>query len=89
MARQTHHLDNVIARLLRDRGLIKHEIESYLKREVYHLQPNEIAKVKKYAMHFGLDAQGKLIEEILEIRRESLIHKLTHSAIETKPLSVA
>ncbi|SON52607.1 hypothetical protein [Vibrio tapetis] len=77
MAKKNHHLDKVIARLLSDKGFIKNEVEVFLKKEVYKLQPCEILKIKRYATHFGIKAQEKLIEEILDIRRESIISKLS------------
>ncbi|MGP8304626.1 hypothetical protein [Vibrio sp. YIC-376] len=77
MARAVNQADEVIIKLLQQHGLIKSEAEARLKRDIYRLQPSEIEKVKNYAQHFGIHAKEKLIDEILELRRESLLAKLT------------
>ncbi len=76
MARATHDIDILIIELLQNQGLIKKEAEAYLKREIYQLEQEEIQKVKNYARHFGLSAKEKLIQEILDLRRETLFKKL-------------
>ncbi|ACY52047.1 hypothetical protein ND926_06035 [Vibrio diabolicus] len=79
MARAVNPIDETIIKLLQDQGLIRSEAEARLKKEVYRLQPNEIEKVKNYAQHFGINAKEKLIDEILELRREALIKKCRHN----------
>jgi len=79
MARATHDIDVLIIERLQQQGLIKREAEAYLKQQVYQLEQDEIQKVKNYARHFGLKAKEKLIEEILDLRRETLFKKLTKS----------
>ncbi len=80
MARTTHSIDRVIIQLLQRRGYIKKEAEAYLRREVYQLQPEEVAKIKNYSEHFGLKAKDKIIQEILELRREALFCRLSFAA---------
>ncbi len=82
MAKKNNHRDKVIARLLSDKGFIKNEVDVFLKKEVYRLHPSDISKIKRYATHFGIKAQEKLIEEILDIRRESIITKLSSPVTE-------
>jgi len=77
MARVTHDFDVLIIELLQQQGFIKKEAEAYLKNEVYRLEPEEIQKIKNYAKHFGLSAKEKLIQEILDLRRETLFNKLS------------
>jgi DNA-binding PadR family transcriptional regulator len=77
MARAVNPADKAIIKLLQEHGLIKSEAEARLKRDIYRLQPSDIEKVKNYAQHFGLHAKEQLIDEILELRRESLMAKLT------------
>ncbi len=80
MARKSHPLDKTIIKLFQQhRGLIKKEAESLLKREVYRLNSDEIRKVKTYSEHFGLHSQQQLLNEILDLRREALISKLSAS----------
>ncbi len=76
MARATHDMDILIIELLQQQGLIKKEAEAYLKKEIYQLEQEEIQKVKNYSRHFGLSAKEKLIQEILDLRRETLFKKL-------------
>ncbi len=85
MARATHDIDILIIEFLQQQGFIKKEAEAYLKREIYQLQPEEIQKVKNYARHFGLSAKEKLIQEILDLRRERLFNKLEKQSKNTKP----
>ncbi|WP_425666928.1 hypothetical protein ACPUEJ_19615 [Vibrio tubiashii] len=77
MAKRTHELDEVIISELQSHGYIKSEAEAYLKRNVYNLNKSEVATIKNYAEHFGLSAKEKLIEDILELRREKILVKLT------------
>ncbi|MDN3612328.1 hypothetical protein ACODM8_11285 [Vibrio ostreicida] len=77
MARDVHPLDQVIIKKLQSVGFIKSEADAILKRDVYQLESNDIAKIKNYATHFGLSAKERLIDEILELRREALLSKLT------------
>ncbi|ELA7829920.1 hypothetical protein Q6U52_000057 [Vibrio alginolyticus] len=79
MARAVNPTDETIIKLLQEQGLIRSEAEARLKREVYRLQPNEIAKVKNYAQHFGINAKEKLIDEILDLRREALMKRCRHN----------
>lgn len=77
MARKFTQLDKIIIGLLQNKGLIKKEAEARLKQEVYQLQPEEIVKIKNYDTHFGIGAKDKLIQEILDLRREALFCKLS------------
>ncbi len=78
MARKSHPLDKTIIKLMQEhKGLIKKEAEAILKQEVYRLNTNEIQKVKTYTEHFGLNSQEQLLNEILDLRREALISKLS------------
>ncbi len=80
MARKSHPLDKTIITLMQQhRGLIKKEAEALLKEEVYRLSSDEIQKVKTYTEHFGLHSQEQLLSEILDLRREALLSKLTSS----------
>ena len=67
MTRKLNELDDVI---------IKNEAEAYLKRNVYKLDKHEVDTIKNYAEHFGLNAKERIIEDILELRREALMVKL-------------
>ena len=77
MSRAVNPADEVIIKLLQKQGLIKSEAEARLKDEVYRLHPHEIEKVKNYDQHFGINAKEKLIDEILDLRREALIKKIS------------
>ena len=77
MSRVVNPADEVIIKLLQNQGLIKSEAEACLKDEVYRLHPHEIEKVKNYDQHFGINAKEKLIDEILDLRREALIKKIS------------
>ncbi len=77
MARAIHDFDVLIIELLQQQGFIKKEAEALLKNEVYRLEAEEIQKIKNYATHFGLPAKEKLIQEILDLRRETLFNKLS------------
>ena len=77
MSRAVTPADEVIIKLLQKQGLIKSEAEACLKDEVYRLHPHEIEKVKNYDQHFGINAKEKLIDEILDLRREALIKKIS------------
>ncbi|MFB9135644.1 hypothetical protein M1D72_00590 [Vibrio sp. AK197] len=76
MAKKTHPLDRIIIQLLQFQGLIKKEAEAQIQSEVYQLNHSEIVQVKQYAQHFGEGAKERLIEELLEQRREALFHKV-------------
>ncbi|MDC0611762.1 hypothetical protein OAP63_13585 [Vibrio sp.] len=76
MTKNIHPLDKSLIKLLQNRGQTKREAEEYIKKHVYKLGSDEVAKIKNYNAHFGLHAKEKLIEEILELRRESLIKRL-------------
>ncbi|MDN2482860.1 hypothetical protein [Vibrio agarivorans] len=76
MARAVNPADKMIIQLLQRQGYIKSEAEKCLKRDVYQLKADEVAKVKNYATHFGIQAKQKIIDEILELRREALIGRL-------------
>lgn len=78
MTKYKNPLDSRIIKMLQNHGLIKKEAQVYLKQHIYKLEPNEIAKIKNYSTHFGLNAKQKLVDEILELRREVLISKLNH-----------
>ncbi|MGR2666583.1 hypothetical protein [Vibrio campbellii] len=77
MSRAVNPADEVIIKLLQNQGLIKSEAEVRLKDEVYRLHPHEIEKVKNYDQHFGINAKERLIDEILDLRREALIKKIS------------
>ncbi|WP_051119290.1 hypothetical protein [Vibrio campbellii] len=77
MSRAVNPADEVIIKLLQNQGLIKSEAEARLKDEVYRLHLHEIEKVKNYDQHFGINAKEKLIDEILDLRREALIKKIS------------
>ncbi|MGO1296510.1 MAG: hypothetical protein ACTMIA_04270 [Vibrio sp.] len=76
MTKQLHSLDQAIIKLLQQQGLIKKEAEARLKQEVYKLDASEVAKIKNYSTHFGLRSQDAMINEILELRREAMYHRL-------------
>ncbi|SJL84226.1 hypothetical protein VPAL9027_02208 [Vibrio palustris] len=77
LTKQFNNVDKAIIKLLQQQGLIKKEAEARLKQEVYKLSADEVAKIKNYAMHFGLRAQDTFIAEVLELRREAMYHRLT------------
>lgn len=77
MGQKIHPKDEKIVQLLQQQGLIKSEVKTRLKSEVYRLQTDEIVKINNYAEHFGLSAKQKLIDEILDLRRENMISRLT------------
>ncbi|AIV05216.1 MULTISPECIES: hypothetical protein [Vibrio] len=81
MVKAVNPTDEIIIKLLQHQGCIKSEAEVLLKKEVYRLQPDEIEKVKNYAQHFGIDAKEKLIDEILELRRETLLKKIASTEV--------
>ncbi|HHP0463053.1 TPA: hypothetical protein ACRZZI_000634 [Vibrio harveyi] len=81
MVKAVNPTDEIIIKLLQLQGCIKSEAEVLLKKEVYRLQPDEIEKVKNYAQHFGIDAKEKLIDEILELRRETLLKKIASTEV--------
>ncbi|EGA70558.1 hypothetical protein VISI1226_00795 [Vibrio sinaloensis DSM 21326] len=76
MTKAVHPADEPIIKLLQQQGLIKSEVEARLKQDVYRLAPDEVNKIKNYAKHFGIDAKERLIDEILDLRRESLVVQL-------------
>ena len=76
MTRKLSELDDVIIKNLQDNGFIKSEAEAYLKRNVYKLEKHEVDTIKNYAEHFGLNAKERIIEDILELRREARMLKL-------------
>ncbi len=84
MARKINQLDKVIIELLQSQGFIKKEAEACLKREVYQLQPAEITKIKNYDTHFGMSAKDRLIQEILDLRREALYSKLIQEILDLR-----
>ncbi len=84
MARQTHPTDTQIIQLLQTKGWVKSEAKARLKKEVYQLEQVDVEKIKNYSEHFGLGAKQRLIDEILDIRRENLIARL--NAITTADL---
>ncbi|GAB2651487.1 hypothetical protein GCM10026988_20170 [Vibrio panuliri] len=79
MTKNTHPKDQKIIRLLQQNGLIKNEARQRLKQEVYSLDRNEIQKIQRYSKHFGLNAKQKMINEILDIRRDTMLGKLSAS----------
>lgn len=81
MARATLDIDILIIELLQQQGLIKKEAEAYLKKEIYQLELEDIQKVKSYSHHFGSSAKDKLIQEILDLRRETLFKKLAKQSL--------
>ncbi|EJL6395223.1 hypothetical protein ABKZ05_001131 [Vibrio navarrensis] len=87
MSKKIHSSDSTIIKLLQQRGLIKSEAVARLKQDVYRLHPEEVTKVKNYAEHFGIHAKEKLIDEILDLRREALIHRLSRESEGGKTVS--
>ena len=81
MSQAKHPLDSQIISLLQQRGMIKSEAKSQLKKQVYKLQASEVNQINNYSNHFGLNAKQKLIDEILDIRREALISSLTSTEL--------
>lgn len=81
MAREKHPLDHSIIKLLQEKGLVKKEAHAYLKKEVYQLEASDIIKVNNYAAHFGLSAKEKMIEEVLDLRRERILNRLKQGEI--------
>ncbi|MBB1463581.1 hypothetical protein H5300_09630 [Vibrio sp. SG41-7] len=77
MSKVKHPLDDKIVALLQNSGMIKSEAKSQLKMHVYKLEPSEIKQINNYSRHFGLNTKQKLIDEILDIRRDTMIAKLT------------
>ncbi len=77
MSQAKHPLDHKIIALLQQRGMIKSEAKARLKKQVYKLQASEVNQINNYSNHFGLNAKQKLIDEILDIRREAMISSLT------------
>jgi ABC-type phosphate transport system auxiliary subunit len=77
MSQAKHPLDHKIIALLQQRGMIKSEAKTRLKNQVYKLQASEVNQINNYSNHFGLNAKQKLIDEILDIRREAMISSLT------------
>ncbi|EOX4428320.1 hypothetical protein ACLVXC_002440 [Vibrio alginolyticus] len=75
MKRKAHEKDQQIIRLMQKQGLIKKEAQELIKENIYRLSKNDVTKVNSYAQHFGLTAKENLIDEILELRRESLLEK--------------
>lgn len=82
MTRKTPPKDQEIIQLMQKQGLIKKEAQELIKKNIYHLSKNDITKVNSYAQHFGITAKEKLIKEILELRRESLLEKYQRRADE-------
>lgn len=76
MRQVKHPSDAIVIRMLQQRGYILSEAKAKLKKEVYQLDASQVQKVKDYAEHFGIRAKDKLIEEILDLRRERLISHL-------------
>lgn len=81
MARKSHRLDDVIIKQLQSSGYVKSEAEAYLKQNVYKLKQEEVTIIKNYAEHFGLTAKERVIEDILEVRREAILHKLRAQSV--------
>ncbi len=76
MAKKTHPLDRIIIQLLQFQGLIKKEAEAQIQSEVYQLTYSEVVQIKQHALHFGEGAKERLIDELLEKRREALFLKV-------------
>ncbi len=76
MAKKTHQLDRIIIQLLQFQGLIRKEAEAQIQSEVYQLNHAEITQVKQHALHFGEGAKERLIESLLEKRREAFFLKV-------------
>lgn len=81
MGQKTHPKDEKIVQLLQQQGLIKSEVKTRLKSEVYRLHADEVVKINNYAEHFGLNAKQKLIDEILDLRRETMLSRLTQAQV--------
>ena len=81
MSQAKHPFDNKIIALLQQRGMIKSEAKTRLKKQVYKLRAAEVNQINNYSNHFGLNAKQKLIDEILDIRREAMISSLTSEKV--------
>ena len=77
MPKAKHPQDVEIITLLQHHGMIKSEANAYLKQEVYRLKSAEITKINNYTTHFSLQTKQQLIDEILTLRRETLLRALT------------
>lgn len=76
MRQVKHPSDAIVIRMLQQRGYVMSEAKARLKKDVYQLDAGQVQKVKNYVEHFGIHAKDKLIEEILDLRRERLISHL-------------
>ncbi len=76
MYKVVHPLDKQIIALLQQNGLIKSEAKIELKRDVYNLRKEEITQIQNYANHFGIHTKQKIIDEVLDIRREAMLSRL-------------
>ncbi len=76
MRQVKHPSDATVIRMLQQRGYVMSEAKARLKKDVYQLDAAQVQKVKNYVEHFGIHAKDKLIEEILDLRRERLISHL-------------
>ncbi|WP_117232393.1 hypothetical protein [Vibrio maerlii] len=76
MSKAKHPLDEQIVSLLQQKGLIKSEAKTQLKRDVYNLRKEEVTQIHNYANHFGIHTKKKIIDEILDIRREAMLSRL-------------
>lgn len=81
MAKLTNPIDKKIVSLLQQQGLIKSEAKSALKRNVYKMAPCDVEKIQNYTTHFGLDAKETLIEEILQLRREKFMSRISEDQL--------
>lgn len=84
MSKAKHPLDLKIIALLQHHGMIKSEAKAHLKQEVYRLQHAEVEKINNYTLHFGLQTKQQLIDEILALRRETLLRALTQKPSQSK-----
>lgn len=80
MLKAKHPLDLKIITLLQHHGMIKSEAKAHLKNEVYRLEHEDVEKINKYTLHFGLQTKQQLIDEILNLRREKLLSLLNGQA---------
>ena len=85
MKRKAPEKDQQIIQLMQKQGLIKKEAQELIKNNIYRLSKSDVTKVNNYAQHFGLTAKEKLIDEILELRRESLLEKYQRLTDEIDP----
>ncbi|CAM3120333.1 hypothetical protein [Vibrio rarus] len=79
MTKTPHPLDSEIIRVLQQQGLIKSEAKALIKKKVYKLHKDEVHKIQNYVHHFGIAAKNTIIDEILDVRRETMLSTILQS----------